>query len=199
MIGEEMTNSTKAPEEYLDDLGLTLPTLKFLDSAFARAELERIHEGRAQVAVDMTRYKVEPPPEEERDSLEAWQRAVDNAHSQLQMTKTRMVNLELMNKYGANAWKTHAENIQKMQTGMEEKIKECAQEIENVNRKRKTGQAQVGDKLRFLENKWGRAVQKTNELEGVCVLLEREVKRLKKRAEKRGLKVAGAAMDTAED
>ena len=64
---------------------------------------------------------------------------------------------------------------------------DCKQDIENINRKRKSEQvfmfmsvsldvslqAKAGGKLRELESKFVSAIQKTNELEGVCMLLER--------------------------
>lgn len=189
LINDEMSNSTKSPDEYLEALNIPMPETKLLDSDLVRNELDRLAQGRPQQPVDMSRYKVEPPPEHMRDSLDAWRKAVDNAHAQLQATRSRLINLELGVKYGPNAWKTHTDDLTKMGEGFAESSKVVQQDIENTNRKRKANQMKHGDKLRQLEGKWVHAIRATNELEGVCYLLERDIKKLKKRAEKRGLKV----------
>jgi len=185
LISAEMARSTKSPEEYLAELGLHRPSLRV--SALAQAEFARIEEGKPQPAVNMVRYKVEPPPEEEKNNLHAWKVAVDNAFAQVQSTKVRVTNLELSNKFGPNAWKLHAEQLQTLNSGVEERIQEVKQEIENINRKRKADQTKAGGKLEHLAQKWTASIQKTNELEAVCYLLEKDVKKLRKRAVKKGL------------
>ena len=44
----------------------------------------------------------------------------------------------------------------------------------------------AGDKLRVLESRFHKYVKKTNEMEAVCTVLEKEVRRLRKRATKAG-------------
>ena len=132
-----------------------------------------------------------------------------DAPHQLSRRLHRIINLELSNKYGPQAWKVHTEDLGKLRESFEERIKACQQDIENLNRKRKADQVKRGHKLMNLEGKWysrhpppphththrrvltivhrhrSDAIRKTNELEGVCALLERDVKRLKKKAEKK--------------
>jgi pre-mRNA-splicing factor SPF27 len=188
LISAEMARSTKSPEEYLNEKGLHKPQLRISD--LAQAEFARLEGGKPQTPVNMFRYKVEPPPEEERNNLQAWNTAVDNAFAQLQATKVRVTNLELSSKFGPNAWKLHAEQIQSLNTGLEEQIQEIKQEIENVNRKRKSEQTKAGGRLDHLTEKWRNSIQKTNELQGACFMLEKEVKKLRKRALKKGLEHA---------
>jgi pre-mRNA-splicing factor SPF27 len=185
LISAEMARSTKSPEEYLRERGLHRPELRV--SALVQGEFARIESGKSQVAVSMFRYKVEPPPEEDKNSLEAWRVAVDNAFAQVQATRTRVTNLELSNKFGPNAWKLHAEQLQTLNAGVEENIQEVKQDIENINRKRKSDQTKAGSKLDHLTQKWTATIQKTNELEGVCYMLEKEVKKLRKQATKKGV------------
>lgn len=185
LISAEMSRSTKSPESYLVERGLTRPELRI--SALAQHEFARIENGKPQVLVNMFRYKVEPPAEEDKNSLQAWRLAVDNASAQVQATKVRVTNLELSHRFGPNAWKLHAEQLQTLNNGLEENIQEVKQEIENINRKRKTEQTKAGSKLEHLTKKWATTIQKTNELEGVCYMLEKEVKKLRKQAVKTGL------------
>jgi len=51
-------------------------------------------------ALDTSRYRLEPPPASKKHDLGAWKACVDNAHSQLEHQYLRIVNLELMLKYG---------------------------------------------------------------------------------------------------
>lgn len=180
LISEEMARSKKSPEEYLAERGLTRPELKL--SALAEVEFARIEAGKPQQPVNMQRYKVEPPPEEEKNNLQAWKLAVDNALAQVQTTKVRITNLELSNKFGPNAWKLHAEQLQTLNTGVESSVQEVKLEIENINRKRKADQTKAGGKMEMLSHKWATTIHKTNELEGAVHLLEAEVAKLRRRA-----------------
>lgn len=125
---------------------------------------------------------MEPPPEEEKNNLQAWKLAVDNALAQVQTTKVRITNLELSNKFGPNAWKLHAEQLQTLNTGVESSVQEVKLEIENINRKRKADQTKAGGKMEMLSHKWATTIHKTNELEGAVHLLEAEVAKLRRRA-----------------
>jgi len=199
MIEREMNKSTKAPDEFLADKGMSEEyEFNAHGSTFLQTEWERICAGRAQTPLDTSAYKVSPPPDSERGSLEAWQKAVDNAYSQLEHTNTRLMNLELMTKFGPNAWKLHTEQLQSFKSSLENGLKDCHQEIENLNRKRKSEQLSTGAKLRQLEHKWATSIQQANEIEGVCHLLEKQVKRFKARAEKKGLIKPQPQMDTSD-
>ena len=50
--------------------------------------------------LDATRYRLDAPPASRRHDLAAWKTSVDNAHSQLEHQYLRIINLELMLKYG---------------------------------------------------------------------------------------------------
>ena len=50
--------------------------------------------------LDATRYCLDAPPASRRHDLAAWKTSVDNAHSQLEHQYLRIINLELMLKYG---------------------------------------------------------------------------------------------------
>ncbi len=56
-------------------------------------------------ALDMTRYRLDPPSQAQRNDLAAWRAAIDNAHAQLEHQYNRIQNLELMLKFGPNTWR----------------------------------------------------------------------------------------------
>ena len=51
-------------------------------------------------ALDTSRYRLEPPLANKKHDLGAWKACVDNAHSQLEHQYLRIMNLELMLKFG---------------------------------------------------------------------------------------------------
>ena len=55
---------------------------------------------------------MEPPYFEEdsitlKEKVEGWQSAVHNGYSQLEHQRDRLLNLELLNRFGTNGWKYH--------------------------------------------------------------------------------------------
>lgn len=59
--------------------------------------------------LDVTRYRLDPPPQAQRNDYTAWQAALDNAHSQLEHQLNRITNLELLLKYGPNTWRAQTQ------------------------------------------------------------------------------------------
>ena len=109
LIREEMRRFT--PPNYLE----SHPTLSksyelnFAKSSFLQHELERVAKGKAIQELDVSRYKLERPSGTQDSDVEAWKAARDNAQAQLEHQHTRIMNLELMSKYGTNAWRQHNE------------------------------------------------------------------------------------------
>ena len=54
---------------------------------------------------DALRYRLDPPPQNKRNDVEAWGVAIDNARAQLEHQATRVTNLELGLKYAPAAWR----------------------------------------------------------------------------------------------
>jgi len=179
LVAEEMNRSSKPAEEYLKERNLSVPDFKFLTSDFAKAELDRISRGEKMADFKVERYSVEPPPPEQRGNLDAWIKAVQNAQAQLEMQTERLINLELMKKYGANAWKAYNEQLVQMKQGLSNAIAQQRSQSEQVNRKRKADQMTAKPTLENLEFQFYELANKNNDIETVCWALERELKRLK--------------------
>jgi len=187
LITDEMVSSTKTPDDFLDDLKLPDHEVKW-SSPFLQSQWDRLKGGdQRSPPLDRSKYQVPPPPADKRDDLGAWQQAVDNAHTQLETQYLRLVNLDLLSKYGPNAWLTHGNDLEAIVTRKKTDLADRRQDIENLNRKRKAAQLAAGDKLRVLEGRFHKYVRKTNEMEAACAVLEREVSRLRKRAKKAGI------------
>ena len=83
--------------------------LQFAKSSFLKQELDRIAKGEPMRQLDVARYKLERPSGKQEKDIKSWRAARDNAQSQLEHQHTRIMNLELMSKFGTNAWRQHNE------------------------------------------------------------------------------------------
>jgi hypothetical protein len=60
----------------------------------------RVKSGQPMTPLDTSRYRLDPPGPTKRNDFNAWKSALDNAHSQLEHQYLRILNLELLLKYG---------------------------------------------------------------------------------------------------
>ncbi len=61
--------------------------------------------------IDVARYRLDPPSLTQRNDVDVWQSVLDNARSQLEHQGNRLLNLELLIKYGPNAWRANNEAL----------------------------------------------------------------------------------------
>ena len=163
LIAMEMKNKQeKQPGDYLAEISARSPQFSLLDSVFLKQELERVEQGKPQTPVDKSRYTITPPPKNKRNSLEAWQEAVENAAAQLEHQNLRLANLELMKKsflfsllnpallfatrthtlldlasfllarFGANAWKAHTLQLEVAEVDYHKRIATVQQRMDTV-------------------------------------------------------------------
>jgi len=162
-----------APQDYLAQLP-ALPTPKY-DSLYLQGEMERLKRGEPMPRVDITRYKVEQPPPSKKNDPEAWNNAVRNAQAQLEHQHLRLVNLELLNNYGANAWKVHNYTLEKLHKSVAQSLELCKKDVEDVNRARKLEQESAAHTLSSLEVRYEDLVRKNYDIEAACLIIEQEL------------------------
>ncbi|RUS30611.1 breast carcinoma amplified sequence 2-domain-containing protein [Jimgerdemannia flammicorona] len=123
----------------------TLPTTVdlFKDDPILSAEWTRTQHKLPAPPLDNERYHLNPPKEEERGEAEAWKRAVDNSAAHLEAQTLRLVNLELLQKFGANAWRLHNYQLEQQLKRIQAEVEERRQRIVEVNRERKLEQVSV--------------------------------------------------------
>ncbi|CAG8528200.1 5366_t:CDS:2 [Diversispora eburnea] len=129
------------------------------------------------IEMDTNRYKL-PDPEDKTD-LESWKKAVDNSKSQLNHQNLRSYNLELLQKYGANAWRVHNFQLEHELQQYQKTLEEYKQNILELNKQRKSEQLQAGNQIENLELKWTEMIGKTLQVEVACASLETEIQQLK--------------------
>ncbi|CAG8493886.1 8325_t:CDS:2, partial [Scutellospora calospora] len=149
----------------------------FKESSILATEYQRVQQGKAMVEMDTSRYKLIEP--EDKEDEEAWKKAIDNSNAQLQHQNLRFFNLELLQKFGANAWKLHNFQLEHQLQQLQRLLEEYRQNILELNKQRKSSQVQAGSQIEALENKWTELIGQTLQLEVACASLESEIQQLK--------------------
>jgi len=170
-----------APQDYLAQLP-SFSTAKY-DSVFLEGETERLKRGEPMARVDITRYKVEAPPPSKKNDPDAWNIAVRNAQAQLEHQYLRLLNLELLNNYGSNAWKMHNYTLEALHKSVSQSLAQCKKEVEDVNRARKLEQESAAHTLSGLAVRYEDLVRKNYDIETACLLIEQELQDLHSKLE----------------
>ncbi|ORX65605.1 breast carcinoma amplified sequence 2 [Linderina pennispora] len=157
-------------------------TTLFKNNDLLRKEYERVRAGKPLPEFDIERYKLEAP--EDSDNVGIWRSAADNAAAQLEHQNIRLVNLELLQQFGANAWKLSNYQKEGLLRNIEKATDRHRDEGVNVNKARKYEQTEAGIKLRDIEERWTEGVKKcidiqvaSSELKGEIAQLEAELAR----------------------
>lgn len=114
----------------------------FQDNTFLASELKRLQsKAKTKGGLDSVRYSLPVPPASA--PLEAWNKAMNNAASQLEHQRIRLGNLDLLNKYGANSWRTNNFLIEKELERLQRRHEELTKQTEELNRERKASQVSL--------------------------------------------------------
>lgn len=187
LILEEMGNFN--PPDYLADF--PLPSTTPFSEAVS-SELERLAAGgplpprpNLYAIFDM----VAPPADADADTLDAWERSLARAKVAVEAQGMRAINVELMTRYGVDAWKAHVDGVDKMHASMKAHVASLQSKIDAVNAVRRSRQEPAAGKLKSLVRKWHETLDSNLQVELACHDAQVEVKRLKKLAVDAGLSV----------
>jgi cysteinyl-tRNA synthetase len=87
----------------------------------------------------------------------------------------RIMNLELMAKFGSTAWRVHNEFLQKMIEQEQRQLQSLRMQIQEINWQRKRDQRKAGADIQQLEHTWFTLVSKNFEIERAIADLERQI------------------------
>ncbi|GAM28692.1 hypothetical protein SAMD00019534_118680 [Acytostelium subglobosum LB1] len=175
LIREEM--SRFEPPDYLAQLPAA-HSFDYNSFNFLENEMNRIQENKTMEQFNLTRYKVEKPPASMKHDVDAWQSAVDNAKAQCEHQETRRTNLQLLQRYGVNAWKKYLEDYQRLYKSLKAHHDENVRMMEQINVNRKLDQETVQTKIESNQRKWYELVHKNKEIEQECLRLEIAIEKL---------------------
>lgn len=174
---EEECRRYKPSKNYLEHLP-PLITSTF-ETEFMKNEFQRIEGGLRLETMNTKRYELPAPPPGKLGEIQAWQEAVDNSFAQLEHQSIRFLNLELLQKYGCEAWKAGLEILVGLNAKAQKELAELKKEIQDVNWNRKNKQLQTGDQLNRLNNQWASLVSCNFEIESAIKQLEMQIYNLK--------------------
>jgi len=176
LVKEEMGRFT--PPDYLEKF----PTrsLEFTDrNPVLKNEFERMNKNIPMKPFDVSRYKLEKPTGKSQKDPEAWKACVRNAEAQLEHQSNRILNLKLLKKYGADKWKSYNAALASSHREIENKVKECSEDMNQINRKRKVSQEGTRNEFARLQAEYWIAIDRNAKTYSACEMYEREVKKLR--------------------
>ena len=136
--------------------------------------------GAAMKSIDISRYALNAPPNPA--DAAAWEEALKNAKAQLEHQLARIVNLELLQTYGANAHISANAELAALRTHLNTRAGKVKAELDALNKVRKADQQAVASQLRILAAQWDELVSKNLEIQVACTFLEEEIARLSQTA-----------------
>ncbi|KAL4220943.1 Pre-mRNA-splicing factor SPF27 [Mactra antiquata] len=175
---EEETRRYRPTKNYLE----YLPPAQYnqFETEIMKTEFERMQSRLPMEMMNMKRYELPQPPAGKMTDFSAWNECVENSQAQLEHQALRILNLELLQEYGSNAWKCYNEILVKMLEQAQKQLAELKKKIQEINWQRKSEQSEAGGKLKDLENSWVGLVSKNYEIERACVEMEKELAELEK-------------------
>eukprot|EP00051_Salpingoeca_urceolata_P019984 m.295930 g.295930 ORF g.295930 m.295930 type:complete len:215 (-) comp19517_c1_seq1:104-748(-) len=175
LIEEEKVCSLKRPVDYLEPYPALNPPVTFENSAFTKNELERIAAQKQLKDMDTSRYEAPAPSASATGKPEAWEQSLSNAQAQLLHLQNRGDNLELLQQYGPQVWRTHTAQLEQMEQALDLQLKQLSEQEQALNWQRKQEQVEAGQELLQLETKWGSLISKNFEVEMACMALQAEI------------------------
>ncbi|KAF9294357.1 hypothetical protein BGZ88_004000 [Linnemannia elongata] len=181
----------------------------FSSNTLIQQELDRVRRGKPMdPALDLSRYQLDPPTssstststatsnttavangstetitpsasEELPEGRAQWLKALDNANAQLEHQNQRVLNLELVQKFGGNAWNIHNYQLEYDVSLLRKAVDEKKAEIMELNKLRKRDQMDVAESLQRLEAKWAEMISSTLQVEVASASLQAELAQLK--------------------
>eukprot|EP00200_Dunaliella_tertiolecta_P003457 CAMPEP_0202339624 /NCGR_PEP_ID=MMETSP1126-20121109/1407_1 /ASSEMBLY_ACC=CAM_ASM_000457 /TAXON_ID=3047 /ORGANISM="Dunaliella tertiolecta, Strain CCMP1320" /LENGTH=305 /DNA_ID=CAMNT_0048930203 /DNA_START=757 /DNA_END=1674 /DNA_ORIENTATION=+ len=182
LIEEEARRGTKRPADFLHEMGPG-PSLKFDEHPLLAAEYERVKAKQPMKPLDTSRYRLDTPVASKQNDPGSWRSSLDNAHAQLEHQYLRILNLDLLLKYGDKTWRAQTQLSEATQKQAEEELQATKKRITELNQERKLSQLAAGAELRKLYDEYFQAVKKNLDIDNACEKLQDEVDRMRARLE----------------
>jgi pre-mRNA-splicing factor SPF27 len=154
-----------------------VPSLAFENSVFLGKEFERIRAGKPSIKFSTRRAKVPIP--EKADDVEGWQAAVNAAKVEVGYLNGRLLDLQLLKKYGKDAWTTHNELLSFTKDFLDRHVEEVRIETNEINLARKREHTLAGNQLSRLEARYWTLEKQSDAVENAI----NELKKKKRKAE----------------
>jgi pre-mRNA-splicing factor SPF27 len=120
----------------------------------------------ANTAIDLDRYNFSVT----EDLLHStdptrWSEAVDRLKGKLEYERDGLLNLELLQKFGGNAWKIHNYQLESQVELLDRLFDEAKDSMQQVNKRRKVEQLKSGKELMRLTQQWQELVESKRQVQ----------------------------------
>ncbi len=173
LIQEEMTKFK--PKDYLKDL----PNANYDNfSDLIKQEMERIEKKQKIERNYKINNKFEIPPPSKYYDESHWKTLLNQVNVSQQHLELKSLNLELMIKYGPNAWRKYLTRFENVVKQLEIEKVNIEKENEEINKRRKFNQLEAQKDFTELENKYKYHLSQVNALRKESLKLKYRIKRL---------------------
>jgi len=109
-----------------------------------------------------------------QNDVQAWKKAVSDAKVTIENENLTLMNLELLNEFGATAHMAHITELTRVSAATFSTLSDRKNEVDMINASRKAAQDKVAPKYGVLTRKWTELVAKNSHLEGVVKEMEKK-------------------------
>jgi len=169
----QMENNNR---DYLEDFPIA--DLKFLSNPIIEEELKRrasnltLNEIRGEIKTKFS----EPAPNKFRNEKN-WKELIKQLNISTQHLNLKNCNLELLIKYGPNAWKKYLSNIEQISKQYDKEIANLTKANQEVNTQRKYTQNEAKEKLMDVDSALKFQLNHNAELKKECLRLKYKIKK----------------------
>eukprot|EP01134_Creolimax_fragrantissima_P000093 CFRG0093T1 len=185
IIEQECSLFPITSKNYLSYLGPEY-TPNFNSSELLRNEYARVCAGKPMDPYNVHRYKVDEPTTA-TSKPETWKKSINHAAAQLEMQNDRVINLELLGRFGKIAWLEHTKELEMVKDNIQGQLESVTNSISELNAARGVEQADAGVRLRDLDAQLASYIDQSCEVQMAICKLEKEVKALREQAVERGV------------
>ena len=151
-----------------------LPEPKF--SELVQQELARVESGSArQGGIDLSRYEDLDEPSATDDAA-TWRRTLRTAYISSTYLSGRHVNLALLEELGKNAWLVGNSQLDQILKALDQELAISKEEVDSVNRERKSAQETSKGELVALEETWKKGIGRLIEVQLATDQLRNELR-----------------------
>ncbi|KAK2625244.1 hypothetical protein QTJ16_005613 [Diplocarpon rosae] len=136
------------------------------------SELARVESRAPITGISTSRYEEQEAPsttpgsdETSPETLQRWRAALERAYAAQTYLEGRVANLELLERYGKNAWLEGNKRLEDVLRALERELEARKGEIDGVVIERKNAQEAVKGELKGLDEGWRRGVGRVLETE----------------------------------
>jgi len=141
--------------------------------------MARIAADQPMQKMETSRYRLEEPVEKARNDPSAWKQVLDDSRLQLEHQSLRLLNLELMSRFGANQWIQYNEHLEQLINSSQKELEALKAQALQLNSQRKSEQLAAGTQMEKLQTQWLSLISKNLEIEYGTSILESEISNIR--------------------